>query len=59
MATEKPACLVCQRDDEQTPLLHIVYQGHQLWICPEHVPVLIHNTSQVMVVLEERLKKKK
>ncbi len=45
--SEKKACLFCDKDDQEIPLLRIEYQGKTLWICPQHMPVLIHNPNQL------------
>ena len=37
------SCLNCGRDDAQTPLVPLDYQGARIWICPQHLPLLIHN----------------
>ncbi len=37
-----PHCLVCERDEQQVPLIKLQYQDHAYWICPEHFPILIH-----------------
>ncbi len=51
---EKPStCLVCQRDDQRVPLIRLSYQGRPLWICPEHMPLLIHSTEKLMPMLTE------
>jgi hypothetical protein len=36
-------CLACDRDSHATPLVPVEYQGARLWICPQHLPALIHN----------------
>ena len=54
MGTEgKPACLVCAVSDEQAPLVNLVYRGERVWICPQHMPVLIHNTDELAARLAE------
>ena len=40
-------CLVCNRTDEEIPLLALDYQGKQLYICPQHIPVLIHDPTKL------------
>ena len=40
-------CLVCDQDSNATPLITLEYQGEQLWICPQHLPVLIHDPTQL------------
>ena len=41
-------CLACGRGPEQTPLIPLEYRGAALWICPQHLPVLIHEPSQLV-----------
>ena len=41
-------CVMCDRDDQQTPLLTLDYQNSKLWICPQHLPVLIHDPAQLI-----------
>jgi hypothetical protein len=47
MATQKPNCLYCERDSGEIPLIQIVFQDQQLWICPQHLPILIHKPEQL------------
>jgi len=41
-------CLVCQRGPDATPLLALEYRGATHWICPQHLPVLIHEPAQLV-----------
>jgi hypothetical protein len=41
-------CLVCDRDHEATPLLTLKYQDGEFRICPQHLPVLIHDPTQLV-----------
>jgi hypothetical protein len=43
----KKACLFCDRDDNEVPLISLAYQGKSMWICPQHMPNLIHNPSSL------------
>ncbi|MCK4897542.1 MAG: hypothetical protein KAS38_02100 [Anaerolineales bacterium] len=43
----QPLCLYCEKDSLQVPLLAIQYQGRELWICPQHLPILIHKPAQL------------
>jgi len=45
------ACLACHRGDDQTPLVHLQYRGGDLWICPQHLPVLIHDPARLVGTL--------
>lgn len=40
-------CLQCGRDQNDTPLIQIAYREATLWICPQHLPVLIHDPSKL------------
>ena len=42
-----PKCLACDQDSSAIPLISLEYQGAQLWICPQHLPVLIHDPTQL------------
>ena len=41
-------CLACGRGKNQTPLLGLEYRESRLWICPQHLPVLIHDPHQLI-----------
>ena len=47
MADTTKACLECQRGDKETPLVNLEYQGERMWICPQHLPLLIHNPGKL------------
>ena len=38
-------CLVCHRGSDETPLIPLEYRGSELRICPQHLPVLIHDPT--------------
>ena len=46
-STSQPACLFCERDSHKVPLLVLEFRGIQYWICPEHLPILIHEPGKV------------
>jgi hypothetical protein len=41
-------CLACGRGPEDTPLLSLEYRGATIRICPQHLPVLIHDPAQLI-----------
>ncbi len=52
MSTEpRPVCLFCRRDDRLTPLVALRYRDASTWICPQHLPVLIHDPQRLVGVL--------
>lgn len=44
-------CLVCQKDNDKVPLIQLAYRGEMVWICPQHLPILIHNPGQLAGIL--------
>lgn len=45
---DKKECVACRRGDEETPLLALEYRGERLHICPQHLPVLIHDPARLI-----------
>lgn len=41
-------CLACGRREQETPLLELAYRGGKVWICPQHLPVLIHDPTALV-----------
>lgn len=42
-----PTCLVCEADDRMVPLIKIRFKEEFYWICPQHLPILIHKPEQL------------
>jgi len=40
-------CVACDRGSEETPLIRLEYRGAEFWICPQHLPVLIHDPTRL------------
>jgi hypothetical protein len=51
MTILEPSCINGEKNDRSVPLLFIQYQHEQLWISPQHLPILIHNPSQLVINL--------
>ncbi len=43
----KPICIYCECTSEVVPLISMIYQEKPLWICPQHLPILIHKPAQL------------
>jgi hypothetical protein len=56
--TPAKRCLACGADNAQTPLIHLDYLDRSYWICPQHMPVLIHDPASLVGALPgaERLR---
>jgi hypothetical protein len=49
MSDEKAKqCLACERGPDVTPLIPLEYREERLWICPQHLPLLIHDPGQLV-----------
>lgn len=51
--TQEETCLVCKRTEEETPLIIMKYKGKELRICPQHIPVLIHDPQTLVGTLDD------
>ena len=40
-------CLNCSANEHEKPLLTIKYQGEDVYICPQCLPVLIHKPEKL------------
>ena len=49
--TASGRCLACGRDDRETPLVRLDYRGDHVWICPQHIPILIHDPGRLVGML--------
>lgn len=47
MSETQSGCLVCNRTHQDIPLITLEYQEEKFYICPEHLPVLIHHPEQL------------
>jgi hypothetical protein len=45
------SCLACHRGADETPLIALEYQESRIWICPQHLPILIHDPARLVDVL--------
>ena len=50
--SKKPRCLACDRESDATPLVKLEYRARPYWICPQHLPLLIHDPAQLIGKLE-------
>jgi hypothetical protein len=47
MTSTTPYCVACERTSEQVPLLQIIFRDQVAWICPQHLPILIHKPQEL------------
>ena len=41
-------CIVCQANSDELPLLKLHFQKNDYYICPQHLPILIHKPDQLV-----------
>jgi hypothetical protein len=41
----QPCCVYCDLTSNEIPLINMQYLGKQVWICPQHLPILIHKPA--------------
>jgi hypothetical protein len=41
-------CVACGRDTSETPLIRLDFRGGTFAICPQHLPILIHDPAQLV-----------
>lgn len=41
-------CVYCERDSHEVPLVALRYQDTEAWICPQHLPILIHKPQNLV-----------
>ncbi len=45
------ACIYCRRTESQVPLVTWRYRGQEFFLCPEHLPFLIHAPEELAELL--------
>jgi hypothetical protein len=45
-------CLVCQSESDRVPLISMQYRGGTFHICPQHLPIIIHQPDLLIGVLD-------
>ena len=48
MTETTTVCLHCKVSDKEMPLVQLRYQGENLYICPQHLPLLIHEPAKLI-----------
>jgi hypothetical protein len=48
MGKNPPQCAYCDRTSQEIPLLQLRYKDKESWICPQHLPVLIHKPQNLV-----------
>ncbi len=46
------ACIVCKKTSIETPVTKFYHKDSEFYICPQHLPVLIHNPQELVGLLD-------
>ncbi len=46
-------CVFCKKDQQEVPLMHVEFKNKEFWICPQHIPILIHDPSKLVGHLDD------
>jgi hypothetical protein len=47
----RKVCLVCGVGPDTAPLIQLEYRDASHWICPQHLPILIHDPGRLVGML--------
>ena len=48
MKNVNACCLYCQKTSDEVPLISLQFKNHDLKICPQHLPILIHDPARLI-----------
>ena len=51
MENKEQVCVFCKQNQNEVPLVQLAYMQGQYWICPQHIPVLIHDPAKLAGML--------
>jgi hypothetical protein len=46
-------CIICKKNEDEIPLTKFDYKQTEFWICPQHIPVIIHDPSKLTGLLPD------
>jgi len=52
LGMDAPNCIFCQRTAEAVPLIALEYRGGDFRICTQHLPILVHDPTQLVGLIE-------
>jgi len=47
MENKDQYCVFCKRGQNEVPLVQLAFKNSNYWICPQHIPVLIHDPEKL------------
>lgn len=50
--SENKECIVCKKTAHEIPVTKFYHKESEFYICPQHMPVIIHNPQQLIGLLD-------
>lgn len=50
--SQSKVCIVCKKTSMETPVTKFYHKDSEFYICPQHLPVLIHNPHELVGLLD-------
>lgn len=47
MTDTAASCIACGRSSAEVPVVKLEYMGEAIGICPQHLPILIHDPTRL------------
>ena len=47
MTDTRASCVACGRSSAEIPIVRVEYMGESIGICPQHLPILIHDPTRL------------
>ncbi len=48
MSGDISKCIQCERTNDEVPLIELTYKEAKYWICPQHLPIVIHKPHMLV-----------
>lgn len=45
-------CIVCKKSSNEIPVTKFYHKESEFYICPQHIPILIHNPQELIGILD-------
>lgn len=50
--SQSKVCIICKKTSMETPVTKFYHKDSEFYICPQHLPVLIHNPQELVGLLD-------
>jgi hypothetical protein len=50
--SQSKECIVCKKPSSEIPVTKFYYKESEFYICPQHMPTIIHNPQELIGLLD-------